>query len=961
MIPEAPKFVLPDGRNLQTIRKTAQQRKTYENGRNGVWQKGNCSVGNKTNICTAVLAHVDAGKTTLSEALLYVSGNIRKAGRVDNGDAFLDTYALERERGITIFSKQAVLKTGDETITLLDTPGHVDFSAEMERTLGVLDYAILVVSGADGVQSHTRTLWRLLEHYNVPVFLFVNKMDQPGAVRETLLAGLKRELHENCVDFSETDTEEFFENVAVCEEGALEQFLKTGEIAREKIRQLISERQLFPCFFGSALKLAGVKEFLDGFLCYTKRPAYPAEFGAKVFKIARDEQGNRLTYLKVTGGSLRVKQSLQGVRQKAESGDGGSWEEKVNQIRIYSGEKYETADEVFAGGVCAVTGLSETYPGEGFGTEEASFVPMLAPVLTYQILLPEGVNPAVMLPKLRCLEEEEPQLHIIWNEALKEIQVQLMGEVQIEILKSLIKERFGVEVEFGSGNIVYKETIANTVEGVGHFEPLRHYAEVHLLLEPGERGSGLVFAADCSEDILDRNWQRLVLTHLKETEHIGVLTGSAITDMKITLINGRAHLKHTEGGDFRQATYRALRQGLMCAESVLLEPYYDFVLELPEGSVGRALNDIERMHGTVDYHADSYGDGGTADKESAGSAGAGLRRIAGSAPVATMQNYQREVVTYTKGAGRLTVSLKGYFPCHNTEEVVERIAYDPLHDTEHPTDSVFCAHGAGFLVPWNQVEDYMHLPYRILNEEAKEAWQPDKRMPEASNFHGREPGEEVWIGTEEIDRILAQTYNANKRDKASPGANGWKKKRGADGATAAPVRRSYQQKAPAPEYLLVDGYNIIFAWEELSELARDNIDGARGRLLDILCNYQGIRGCELIVVFDAYRVAGHQTEILDYHNIHVVYTKEAETADAYIEKFAHENGTKYRVTVATSDGLEQIIIRGAGCGLISARELEQEVQERSRQLLQEYDSRKEQGKSYLAEKLPGQPSDAHER
>lgn len=910
------------------------------------------------NICTAVLAHVDAGKTTLSEALLYVSGSIRKAGRVDNGDAFLDTYALERERGITIFSKQAVLKTEDGTITLLDTPGHVDFSAEMERTLGVLDYAILVVSGADGVQSHTRTLWRLLEHYNVPVFLFVNKMDQPGAERGTLLAGLKRGLHENCVDFSETDTEEFFENVAMCEEGALEQFLKTGEVAKEKIRRLISDRQLFPCFFGSALKLTGVKEFLDGFLCYTRLPEYAAEFGAKVFKIARDEQGNRLTYLKVTGGSLKVKQSLQGIRQRAASGDGGAWEEKVNQIRIYSGEKYETADEVPAGGVCAVTGLNETYPGEGFGVGEASVLPLLAPVLTYQILLPDGMNPSVMLPKLRHLEEEEPQLHIVWNEALKEIQVQLMGEVQIEILKSLIKERFGVDVEFGAGNIVYKETIANTVEGVGHFEPLRHYAEVHLLLEPGEPGSGLVFAADCSEDVLDRNWQRLVLTHLKETEHIGVLTGSAITDMKITLINGRAHIKHTEGGDFRQATYRALRQGLMCAETVLLEPYYDFVLELPEGSVGRALNDIERMNGTVDYHADSYGDSGIAGRESVD---AGLRRIVGSAPAAAMQNYQRKVVAYTKGAGRLTVSLKGYFPCHNTEEVTEKIAYDAARDTEHPSDSVFCAHGAGFLVPWDQVENYMHLPYRISNEEEKEMWQPDKRVPEASIFHGQRSEEEMWIGTEEIDRILAQTYNANKRDKAASAANGWKRRKSAGtaaGEGAAPVRRTYERKPVIPEYLLVDGYNIIFAWEELSWLAKDNIDGARGRLLDIMCNYQGIRGCELIVVFDAYRVAGHQTEILDYHNIHVVYTKEAETADAYIEKFAHENGAKYRVTVATSDGLEQIIIRGAGCALISARELEQEVGERSRQLLQEYDSRKEQGRSFLAEKLPEQPFDA---
>lgn len=911
-------------------------------------------MSNRTNICTAVLAHVDAGKTTLSEALLYVSGNIRKAGRVDNGDAFLDTYALERARGITIFSKQAVLKLPEGTVTLLDTPGHVDFSAEMERSLQVLDYAILVISGADGVQGHTRTLWRLLKRYQVPVFLFVNKMDQLGTDREGLLDGIRRELSENCVDFSEIGTESFFESIAMCEETALEEFLKTGEVGAEKIREMIVARKLFPCFFGSALKMQGVAEFFDGFLRYTKTPQYPAEFGAKAFKIARDEQGNRLTYLKITGGSLRVKQSLRGQKRENGSGESGIWEEKVNQIRIYSGEKFETAEEVAAGGVCAVTGLSETYPGEGFGIEEASAMPVLEPVLTYQILLPDGVNPAVMLPKLRQLEEEEPELHIVWKEALKEIQVQVMGEVQIEILKSLIKERFDVEVAFGEGNIVYKETIAGAVEGVGHFEPLRHYAEVHLWLEPGDTGSGLVFAADCSEDVLDKNWQRLVLTHLQETEHIGVLTGSAITDMKITLVSGRAHIKHTEGGDFRQATYRAVRQGLMQAESVLLEPYYDFVLEIPEASVGRAMTDIERMHGTIDYNADAYGESaaeGAHDSNATG--GSTLRRIVGCAPVATMQNYQREVITYTKGLGRLAVALKGYLPCHNTEEVIAQIGYDALRDTEHPADSVFCAHGGGFVVPWDQVRDYMHLPFRMEDGKAQEDWSPEKTLPESANFHRNGTSEEAWIGTEEIDRILARTYNANKRDKSASYARGWKKHgSGEYDPVSVQVKRNYQPKEPGVEYLLVDGYNIIFAWEELANLAEVNIDGARGRLLDILCNYQGIRGCRLIVVFDAYRVTGHQTEVYDYHNIHVVYTKEAETADAYIEKFAHENGQKYRVTVATSDGLEQIIIRGAGCNLISAREFEQEVIEKNRQIKQDYDSRNEQGKSFLSEQMP---------
>lgn len=895
----------------------------------------------KKNICTAVLAHVDAGKTTLSEALLYLSGNIRKAGRVDNGDAHLDTYALERARGITIFSKQAVIKLPESTLTLLDTPGHVDFSAEMERTLQVLDSAILVVSGADGVQEHTKTLWRLLTRYQIPVFLFVNKMDQTGTDKTRLLAELRSILHENCVDFSESDTEEFYESVAMCEEHALEHYLESGVLEEREIVELIAARKVFPCFFGSALKMEGVTEFLAAFVKYSKEPEYPREFGAKVFKIARDEQGNRLTYLKITGGRLAVKQVLSGTSKHMQAdGEKLDWEEKVNQIRIYSGEKYETADELSAGAVCAVTGLSYTYPGEGLGIERASDMPILEPVLNYQILLPEGMDAAVMLPKLRLLEEEEPELHIVWDERLREILVQMMGEVQTEVLKSLIKERFGVEVEFGEGHVVYKETIANVVEGVGHFEPLRHYAEVHLRMEPGECGSGLVFGATCSEDVLDKNWQRLILTHLEEREHLGVLTGSAITDMRITLVSGKAHLKHTEGGDFRQATYRAVRQGLMQAESILLEPYYDFVLEVPEGAVGRAMTDIERMHGSVNYETNWEN-----DTQDAGALQDGMRRITGSAPVATMQNYQKELISYTKGQGRLSLMNKGYLPCHNTKEVVSSIGYEAERDMEHTPDSVFCAHGAGFVVPWDQVQEYMHLPSCLsqkLND--GETFVPEKFQPERRR--GCLDEEEAWIGTEEIDRILAQTYNANKRDKSLPSKNSYKL-RGREKETVVAVTRDYRSKLPAEEYLLVDGYNIIFAWKELSELAQVNIDGARGKLLDILCNYQGIRKCQLIVVFDAYRVAGHQTEFFDYHNIHVVYTREAETADQYIEKFAKEHGRKYRVTVATSDGLEQIIIRGAGCYLLSAREFVEEVQRAGRQLMENYQENKEKNRNYL--------------
>lgn len=841
-------------------------------------------------IVVGILAHVDAGKTTLSEGMLYTSGAIRTMGRVDNRDAFLDTYALERERGITIFSKQAVFLLGTTQVTLLDTPGHVDFSPEMERTLQVLDYAILVISGADGVQGHTRTLWNLLRRYEIPTFVFVNKMDQEGTDAEVLLQELKNVLEEGCVDFSTKRDAHFYEETAVCSEDALEEFLETGRLKKETLQELFLERQLFPCFFGSALRLEGVKEFVEQMQELIKVPAYPETFGAKVFKIARDEAGNRLTYLKITGGSLKVKAVIEG--------------QKVNQIRIYSGEKYEAVNEAKAGSICAVTGLSDTYPGEGLGAEQGTYLPVLEPVLNYQVIPMEGDDPILLLPKLRELEEEEPQLHIVWEEALQEIHVQLMGEVQLEVLKTLIYERFGVEVEFGQGNILYKETIQNTVEGVGHFEPLRHYAEVHLLLEPGEPGSGVQCMSVCSEDLLDRNWQRLILTHLMETEHRGVLTGAPITDIRITLVSGKAHLKHTEGGDFRQAVYRAVRQGLKQAESVLLEPYYEYRLELPSENVGRAMTDIERMHGTF----------GLPQTE------ADRTILTGMAPVSTMRDYQKEVHAYTRGNGTLQCTLKGYAPCHNTEEVLVATGYDSERDTLHPTGSVFCAHGAGFLVPWYEVKEYMHLP-SIMQEkpsDSSEEKQTAYRVPKETD---------AWIDTEEVDRIIAQSVSANKKQKTLPK----KKLPEYYKSTSKPKKQEVRE-----EYLLVDGYNVIFAWEDLKDLAQVSIDGARGKLLDVLCDYQGMKKCNLIVVFDAYRVQGHKTEISTYHNIHVVFTKEAETADQYIEKFAHENGKKYNVTVATSDGLEQIIIRGQGCRLLSARELKDEIERTKKTLFEEH-------------------------
>lgn len=841
-------------------------------------------------IVVGILAHVDAGKTTLSEGMLYTSGAIRTMGRVDNRDAFLDTYALERERGITIFSKQAVFPLGTTQVTLLDTPGHVDFSPEMERTLQVLDYAILVISGADGVQGHTRTLWNLLRRYEIPTFVFVNKMDQKGTDAEVLLQELKNVLEEGCVDFSAKRDVHFYEEAAVCSEDALEEFLEIGRLKKETLQELFLDRQLFPCFFGSALRLEGVKEFVEQMQELIKVPAYPETFGAKVFKIARDEAGNRLTYLKITGGSLKVKAVIEG--------------QKVNQIRIYSGEKYEAVNEVEAGSICAVTGLSDTYPGEGLGAEQGTYLPVLEPVLNYQVIPTEGDDPILLLPKLRELEEEEPQLHIVWEEALQEIHVQLMGEVQLEVLKTLIYERFGAEVEFGQGNILYKETIQNTVEGVGHFEPLRHYAEVHLLLEPGEPGSGVQCMSVCSEDLLDRNWQWLILTHLMETEHRGVLTGAPITDIRITLVSGKAHLKHTEGGDFRQAVYRAVRQGLKQADSVLLEPYYEYRLELPSENVGRAMTDIERMHGTF----------GLPQTE------ADRTILTGMAPVSTMRDYQKEVHAYTRGNGTLQCTLKGYAPCHNTEEVLAATGYDSERDTLHPTGSVFCAHGAGFLVPWYEVKEYMHLP-SIMQEK------PSDSSEEKQTAYRVSKETDAWIDTEEVDRIIAQSVGANKKQKTLP------KKKVPEyyKSTSKPKKQEVRE-----EYLLVDGYNVIFAWEDLKDLAQVSIDGARGKLLDVLCDYQGMKKCNLIVVFDAYRVQGHKTEISTYHNIHVVFTKEAETADQYIEKFAHENGKKYNVTVATSDGLEQIIIRGQGCRLLSARELKDEIERTKKTLFEEH-------------------------
>ena len=898
-------------------------------------------------ITMGILAHVDAGKTTLSEGILYTCKAIRKLGRVDHQDAFLDTNTLEKNRGITIFSKQAECTLGEFGITLLDTPGHVDFSAEMERTLQVLDYGILVISGADGVQGHTETLWRLLSRYQIPVFLFINKMDQPGTDRETLLVELKEKLDTNCVDFSADQTsEDWKEQVAVCDEQVMEAYLEGEEISRVQIQKMIRERKLFPCYFGSALKLTGVKEFLEDLKLRIRESSYPESFGAKIYKITRDSQGERLSHMKITGGVLKVK-SVVSNGKPGESGE-GIWQEKVNQIRIYSGEKYTMVSEAKAGTVCAVTGLSATYPGQGLGNEQASDMPVLEPVLSYRVGLPEEVNVHQALLQLRQLEEEEPLLHIVWNGTLGEIYAQVMGEVQIEILKSLIKERFGMTVTFDEGNIVYKETILEPVEGIGHFEPLRHYAEVHLLLEPGETGSGLTFATDCSEDVLDRNWQRLILTHLEEREHKGVLLGAPITDMKITLLTGRAHIKHTEGGDFRQATYRAVRQGLRKAKSQLLEPYYEFRLEVPSEQVGRSMTDIQKMLGEFD------------PPKTEGE----MTVLTGSAPVVTMRDYQKEVISYTSGRGRLSCTLKGYYPCHNQEEVVEAVGYDPEADLENPTGSVFCAHGAGFVVNWDRVEEYMH----VESGRNAPAGQETKSEKPVTAKNWKEENEKYLATEKELEEIFERTYGPIRKLGEEPpvgrSVKGWKKSRRDPLEGYGKSTSDYKQKKTPDgekEYLLVDGYNIIFAWEDLKELAAANIDGAREKLMDILCNYQGFKKCTLILVFDAYKVKGNPGSVETYHNIHVVYTKEAETADQYIEKTVHEIGRKYRVTVATSDQLEQVIILGQGGQRMSARELLEDVIEVSHQIRETARQKRSSEKNYLFDHLDEETAARMER
>lgn len=940
---------------------------------------------NKTKHLTiGLLAHVDAGKTTLAESMLYASGSIRKAGRVDHGDAFLDTYALEKDRGITIFAKQAQMTLGQYEVTLLDTPGHVDFSAEMERTLQVLDVAILIISGADGVQGHVQTLWRLLEHHQIPTFLFVNKMDQPGCEKDTLLGELRERLGDACMDFTQDmETDAVLENLAMCDEEVLEQYLETGKVCDTDVCRMIRQRKLLPCYFGSALKQEGIGELLKGLARYMEPPEYPQQFGARVFKIARDAKGERLTYLKITGGSLPVKTEVvkyngtvagsvsESPEPEAKSGEkipflneikgkdtevsnerlkykttfSGKksenrnttsqakaeqtqilWKEKVNQIRIYSGSSFQTVNEATAGSICAVTGLTQTKCGQGLGFEQDEMESLLEPVLTYQIIVPEDCDVHQTWLKLKQLEEEDPQLHIVWNEQVNEIHARVMGAVQIEILKDLIQERFDLSVEFGSGSIVYRESIADTVEGIGHFEPLRHYAEVHLLLEPGARGSGLAFACDCSEDVLDKNWQRLIMTHLLEKTHHGVLTGSEITDMKITLKSGRAHQKHTEGGDFRQATYRAVRQGLRQAQSVLLEPWYAFRLEVPSEQVGRAMSDIQRMEGSFET------------PQTMGN----LAVLTGRAPVATMQDYQMEVISYTRGEGRLSCSLCGYEPCHNTEEVLELIGYDSDQDLENPCGSVFCSHGAGYNVPWDEVAEHMHLP-SVLKVEKEDI--PQTGSVDAAHLAGSSGSS--WQMEKELQEIFERTYGKGSTQQRRP-----QYARTVSHSYSRPEYRAGQTKKGEKEYFLVDGYNIIFAWEDLKELASENIEAARNKLMDIMCNYQGYKGFTLILVYDAYKVKGNPGEIFQYHNIHVVYTKEAETADQYIEKTVHEIGRKYNVTVATSDGLEQVIILGQGAQRMSAQGLQEDVEMMNREIRREHLSKVPETGQYLFENLP---------
>ena len=824
-----------------------------------------------------ILAHVDVGKTTLSEAMMYCSGGIRSLGRVDHGNAFLDTFQMERQRGITIFSKQAVLKLPDFQMTLLDTPGHVDFSAEMERTLDVLDCAVLAVSGPSGVQSHTYTLWKLLRQRNIPTFLFINKMDQLGTDKAVIMENLRQKLGDGFVDFTDSDAE----SLAMCDETLLEEYLDSGDVSESAIAAAIAGGKVFPCWFGAALKLEGVEEFLEGLRKYAPATKEKDEFSAKVFKVSRDEQGVRLTHLKVTGGTLKVRDSL----------SGSDWEEKVTQLRLYSGAKFTAIEEAKPGDVVAAVGLTRTSPGLGLGGEHQGSAPALEPVLTYSVILPEGYDIHKALQQLRQLEEEEPQLHVDWDQRLQELRVQLMGQVQLEILHQLLLDRFALDVQFGQESILYKETISNTVEGVGHYEPLRHYAEVHLILEPGERGSGLRFATNCHQDDLDLNWQRLVLTHLLEKQHLGVLTGSPITDMTITLTAGRAHLKHTEGGDFRQATYRAVRQGLMQAESVLLEPWYDFRLEIPQANVGRAMTDLQRM-GADFEPPETEGD---------------YAVLEGSAPVAVMRAYPQEVTTYTRGLGRFSCQLKGYAPCKNQDKIVEEIGYDPTADLDNSPDSVFCEHGAGVIVKWNDVPKQMHLESTLS---------PTPRKTEEQDWTERAARYCARMATDqELMDIFERTYGPIKKDKRKALRP---TERSLKGFKAKPLLEG-------PTYLLVDGYNIIFAWDELKEVAKDSLDMARNKLINMLSSYQGFINSPVIVVFDAYRVKGNPGSVEHYGDLSVVYTKEAETADAYIEKVTHDLAKHHRVRVATSDGLEQIIILGAGALRISARSFHDEV------------------------------------
>ena len=840
-------------------------------------------------IVVGILAHVDSGKTTLSEALMYCSGNIGKLGRVDHRDSFLDTFTLERSRGITIFSKQAVLKYNDTEFTLLDTPGHVDFSSETERTLQVLDYAILVISGTDGVQSHTHTLWKLLKKYNVPCFIFVNKMDLHGADKTNIMTQLKTKLSDSCVEFDFDNTDNFFENVALCDDDLFAQYDENGTINKSDIINAVADRRIFPCLFGSALKLNGVNEFLKCLSSYTSSPKYPEKFGGKVYKISEDSQGNRLTFLKVTGGKIKVKDILQS--DKNLNG------EKINQIRIYSGEKFTQTDEVDSGTICAVTGITFARPGDGLGTEKNSCLPILSPVLTYRAEPPKGIDAHTLLEKLKILEDEDPQLHVLWNERLGEIQVQLMGDIQLEILQCIILDRFGINVTFGKGNIIYKETISNTVEGVGHFEPLKHYAEVHLVMKPGKRDSGIVIKSDCKEDVLDKNWQRLILTHLYEKTHIGVLTGSQITDIEITLASGKAHPKHTEDGDFRQATYRAVRQGLRLADSVLLEPVYEFTIEVPVDNVGRAMSDIQRMCGSFNP-PEHNGD---------------FAVLTGTAPVSAMCDYTRDVIQYTHGKGKIVCELKGYEPCHNADEVIADIGYDPDSDIDNPCDSVFCSHGAGYSVKWNEVKKYMHL-----SETLKTEIDDTPSCCREKLFSMCRTQSDVFALDKELMHIFEKTYGQVKKR-----TNG--QSRRFESNNNSDCNRKTAPKYDGVEYVLVDGYNVIFAWDNLKALAKENIDAARNSLINIMCNYQGYKKCELILVFDAYKVKGNGREIEEVNNISVVYTKEAETADMYIEKVTHKLAKNHRVRVVTSDGLEQMIILGSGALRVSSRAFREEV------------------------------------